>query len=96
MRTLISVSDPAEALSGLAPFDGLPMSDPPARRFPLPWTVHHGDGSYWVEDADGKRFGYCYFRDVTFTGSGTESHLTRDEAKRIAVNIAKLPGMKRS
>lgn len=71
------------------------MSDPPARRFPPPWTVRHSDGAYWVEDAAGKCFGYCYFREVTFTGSGTESHLTRDEARRIAANIAKLPGFQK-
>jgi cysteine desulfurase len=42
------------------------------RRFPTPWTVRRGEGSYWVEDATGHRFAYCYFVRVTFTGTGTE------------------------
>lgn len=66
------------------------MPDAP-RRFPPPWTVHSGEGSFWVEDAEGKRFAYCYVRDRTFIGSGNESHLTRDEARRLVSNFAKLP-----
>ena len=63
--------------------------DPP-RRFPLPWTVHHNDDAYWVEDATGARLAYCYFRDAQSIGSG-QSYLSRDAARRIASNIAKLP-----
>lgn len=32
-----------------------------SRRFPRPWTVHHNEDAYWVEDATGKRFAFCYF-----------------------------------
>lgn len=60
------------------------------RRFPLPWTVHRNGDADWVEDAAGQRFGYCYFRENQSIGSG-RSHLTLDQARRIAINIAKLP-----
>jgi hypothetical protein len=59
-------------------------------RFPLPWTLHHNDDAYWVEDATGQRFAYCYFRDVQSVGTG-RSYLSRDAARRIASNISKLP-----
>lgn len=60
------------------------------RRFPLPWTVQHNGDAYWVEDASGQRFAYCYFRDARSIGTG-RSYLTRDQARRIASNVAKLP-----
>ena len=63
--------------------------DPP-RRFPISWTVHHNADAYWVEDATGARFAFCYFRDVHSIGSG-QSDLSRDAARRLASNIAKLP-----
>ena len=59
-------------------------------RFPLPWTVHRNDDAYWVEDATGQRFAFCYFRDVQAIGPG-HSYLTRDSARRLARNVAKLP-----
>jgi hypothetical protein len=65
-------------------------SDP--RRFPLPWSVNGSDSAYWVEDADGKRFGYTYFRDGhEAIGSGYGKLLTWEEARRVVSNIAKLP-----
>ena len=59
-------------------------------RFPPPWTVHHNEDAYWVEDASGQRFAYCYFRDAQSIGSGVH-YMTRDGARRIACNVAKLP-----
>ena len=69
------------------------MSRPPQplRRFPPPWTVRHNEDAYWVEDAHGKRFGFCYYRERVPIGTGTEAWLSPDEARRIATNIAKLP-----
>jgi len=32
------------------------MDEP--RRFPPPWTVHHNDDAYWVQDRNGRRFGF--------------------------------------
>lgn len=65
------------------------------RRFPEPWSVHHGDGSYWVQDANGRKFGFVYFVDRDFIGSGAESRQTRDEARRLASNFARLPALLR-
>ena len=61
-----------------------------AERFPPPWTVHSNADAYWVEAANGMQFGYCYFRDTQSIGSG-QAYLSRDAARRIASNIAKLP-----
>ena len=64
------------------------------RRFPQPWSVRANDNCFWVEDADGKRFGYTYFAERTYgIGSGYGLQLTREEAWRIARNIAKLPDL---
>ena len=59
-------------------------------RFPPPWTIHHNEDAYWVEDASGQRFAYCYFRDAQSIGSGVQ-YMTQDSARRIASKIAKLP-----
>jgi hypothetical protein len=63
--------------------------------FPPPWTVHSGEDAYWVEDANGRRFAFCYFRDRAVIGTGGEAWLERDQARRIASNIAKLPDLLR-
>lgn len=64
----------------------------PPRRFPPPWTVHCSESAYWVRDAAGGTFAYTYFREPAQGTIGTGPvHLTRDEARRIVANIAKLP-----
>ena len=65
-----------------------------ARRFPPPWSVEQPDPKlerqcYIIRDADGHALAYVYFEDEP--GRRVAAHLlTRDEARRIAVNIAKL------
>jgi hypothetical protein len=65
------------------------MSD----RLPTPWTVRHNDDSYWIEDATGQRFAYIYYRRNVLIGTDGSGRVSADLARRIAANIAKLPGL---
>jgi hypothetical protein len=64
---------------------------PGSRRFPPPWTVEDKDGYFIVRDHNGQALAYVYAEDKR-TGA---KPLTRDEARRIAANIAKLPELLR-
>ena len=76
-------SRPAPALAGEAM---------PARRFPPPWTVEEKDACFIVRDKNGQALAYVYFESDP--GRRTAANLlTRDEARRIAANIAKLPDL---
>lgn len=61
------------------------------RRFPPPWSVHHNEDSYWVQDAEGKKFAFTYYRPDAYAGMSRDTRHTEDEARRIAANIARLP-----
>ena len=60
------------------------------RRFPPPWTAELTPNCFIVCDADGQQLAYVYFESEPGRRSAAKL-LTRDEARRIAVNIAKLP-----
>lgn len=62
----------------------------PDRRFPPPWTVVTVGGGYAVEDADGQRLAWFYGR-ADAASARVANVLTLDEARRMAVNFAKLP-----
>jgi hypothetical protein len=62
----------------------------PPRRFPPPWTVEEIDACFIVKDRAGMSLAYIYFEEEP--GRRASRLLTRDEARWIAVNIAKLPG----
>jgi hypothetical protein len=64
------------------------------RRFPPPWTVDDPEMKLgqdcFVRDANGHALACAYFEEEP--GRRAAAHLlTRDEARRIAANIAKLP-----
>jgi len=68
---------------------------PTARRFPPPWTIEeNNDACFIVKDATGQALGYFYFEEEPGRRSAAKL-LTRDEARRMAVNFAKLPRLVR-
>lgn len=55
--------------------------------------MHRNNDAFWVQDAGGHRFAFCYFSASQSIGSGRQTYLTEDQARRIASNIAKLPDL---
>lgn len=61
------------------------------RRLPAPWNVAEIPGGFRINDAEGKAVAYVYGFDPRELPAAGHQRLTRDEARRIAANIAKLP-----
>jgi hypothetical protein len=61
-----------------------------ARRFPPPWSVEELDECFVVRDHNGQQLAYVYFEDEPGRRSAAKL-LSKDEARRIAANIAMLP-----
>jgi hypothetical protein len=63
---------------------------PAPRRLPPPWKAEKIAGGYVVRDANGQAIAYVYSR-ATETDALQAKVLTDDEARRVAINIARLP-----
>jgi hypothetical protein len=63
------------------------------RRFPRPWDIEEiNKAAFAVRDNNGTALAYVYFEEEP--GRRTAAGLlTRDEARRIAANIARLPDL---
>ena len=59
-----------------------------------PWFVEELEACFFVSDSTGQKLAYIYFEDDPGRRAAAKL-LTKDEAHRIAVNIAKLPELLR-
>jgi hypothetical protein len=66
----------------------------PARRFPPPWSIDELEACF-VKDSTGQKLAYVYYEEDPGRRSAAKL-LSKDEARRLAVNFAKLPELLRN
>ena len=62
----------------------------PERRFPPPWSVEELEACFVVRDHNGQALSYVYYEEEPQRRASAKL-LMKEEARRIAVNIARLP-----
>jgi hypothetical protein len=76
-----------------------PMRVPTAktgkRRFPPPWSIQDLGAAFVVKDSTRHKLAYVYYEEERGRRSAAKL-LSKDEARRSAVNIAKLPKLLRT
>jgi hypothetical protein len=60
------------------------------RRFTPPWDIEDNGACFIIRDASGRALSYVYYENEPGRRAAA-GLLTRDEARRIAINMAKLP-----
>jgi hypothetical protein len=60
------------------------------RRFPPPWSIEDNGACFIVKDSAGQKLAYIYYEEEPGRRSAAKL-LTKDEARRIPANVAKLP-----
>ena len=60
------------------------------RRFQAPWDIDDNGACFIVRDHNGQPLSYAYYENEPGRRAAANI-ITRDEARRIAINVAKLP-----